>query len=144
MKNDRAAIEILEQSVSLLRSSPQALVIYLAGAIPFVLALLVFLNDMILSPYAFDHLAAASLGLAALYVWKNVLQAIFVARLYQTLSPNEKPPSSAPLHNPCAPRSRGAALRRAFSKCSACSASRKAWRGLPIRQVTAAAKSRPG
>jgi hypothetical protein len=92
MKNGRPAIEILEQSVSLLRSSPQALVIYLAGTIPFVLALLVFLNDMILSPYAFDHLAAASLGLAALYIWKNTLQAIFVARLYRTLSPNEKRP----------------------------------------------------
>lgn len=87
MRNQLPAIEILEQSVNLLRASPQALAIYLAGAIPFTLALLVFLNDMMLSPYAFDHLATASLGLAALYVWKNTLQAIFAARLYRTLSP---------------------------------------------------------
>jgi len=87
MKNQLPAIEILEQSVNLLRASPQALTIYLAGSIPFTLALLFFLNDMMLSPYAFDHLATASLGLAALYVWKNTLQAIFAARLYRTLSP---------------------------------------------------------
>jgi hypothetical protein len=92
MKNQLPAIEILEQSVNLVRSSPRALVIYLAGTIPFVLALLVFLNDMVLSPYAFDHLAAASLGLAALYIWKNTLQAIFAARLYQSLSPDELRP----------------------------------------------------
>ncbi len=93
MKSQLPAIEILEQAVNLLRSSPQALVIYLAGAIPFVLALLVFLNDMILSPYAFDHLAAGSLGLAALYIWKNTLQAIFAARLYKALSPGENKPA---------------------------------------------------
>jgi hypothetical protein len=93
MKTQLPAIEILEQSVNLLRSSPRALIIYLAGAIPFTLAALVFLNDMLLSPFAFDHLASASLGLAALYIWKNTLQAIFVARLYQTLSPDEVRPA---------------------------------------------------
>ena len=71
MKNERPAIQILEESVNLLRATPRALPIYLAGAIPFTLAFLVFFNDMMFSPYAFDHLAAASLGLAALYVWKN-------------------------------------------------------------------------
>jgi hypothetical protein len=93
MRNQLPAIEILEQSINLLRASPQALTIYLAGAIPFTLALLVFLNDMMLSPYAFDHLAEASLGLAALYGWKNTLQAIFAARLYRALSPAVSGPS---------------------------------------------------
>src|SRR5580658_2526797 len=93
MRNQLPAIEILEQSLNLLRASPRALTIYLAGAIPFTLALLVFLNDMMLSPFAFDHLATASLGLAALYVWKNALQAIFAARLYRTLSPAVSDPS---------------------------------------------------
>ncbi len=97
MRNQLPAIEILEQSVNLLRASPRALTIYLAGAIPFTLALLVFLNDMMLSPYAFDHLATASLGLAALYVWKNALQAIFAARLYRTLSPGFSSVAVAPL-----------------------------------------------
>jgi hypothetical protein len=94
MENQRPAIEILEQAVNLLRSTPRASIFYLIGAIPFTLALLVFLNDMTLSPYAFDHLAEASLGLAALYVWKNTWQAIFAARLYQTLSPSETRPIS--------------------------------------------------
>jgi hypothetical protein len=95
MKTQRPAIEILEQAVNLLRAAPpQAIVIYLAGAIPFTLAALVFLNDMMLSPYAFDHLASASLGLAALYIWKNTLQAVFAARLYQTLSPDDTRPIS--------------------------------------------------
>ena len=41
------------------------------------------------SPYAFEHLPWASLGLAFLYVWKNSWQAIFMAKLYQQLSPSE-------------------------------------------------------
>ena len=93
MKTQRPAIEILEQAVNLLRAAPaQAIVIYLAGAIPFTLAGLVFLNDMTFSPYAFDDLPSASLALAALYIWKNTLQAVFAARLYQTLSPDERRP----------------------------------------------------
>jgi hypothetical protein len=90
MKTQRPATEILEQAVNLLRAAPpQAIVIYLAGAIPFMLGVLVFLNDMMLSAFAFDHLVEASLGLAALYLWKNTLQAVFAARLYQTLSPEQ-------------------------------------------------------
>ncbi len=93
MKTQRPATEILEQAVNLLRAAPpQAIVIYLAGAIPFMLGVLVFLNDMMLSAFAFDHLVEASLGLAALYLWKNTLQAVFAARLYQTLSPEQTRP----------------------------------------------------
>jgi hypothetical protein len=94
MKTQRPATEILEQAVNLLRAAPpQAIVIYLAGAIPFMLGALVFLNDMMLSAFAFDHLVEASLGLAALYIWKNTLQAVFAARLYQTLSPEQTRPA---------------------------------------------------
>ena len=41
------------------------------------------------SPYAFEHLPWASLGLAFLYVWKNSWQAVFMAKLYHQLSPSE-------------------------------------------------------
>jgi hypothetical protein len=41
------------------------------------------------SPYAFEHLPWASLSLAVLYVWKNTWQALFMAKLYQQVSPTE-------------------------------------------------------
>ncbi|HUA85522.1 MAG TPA: hypothetical protein VMB85_16785 [Bryobacteraceae bacterium] len=91
------AIEILEQAVNLLRGAPAALLIYLTGAVPFAIALLFFLNDMNRSPFAFDHLAAASAGLAALYIWKSVWQALFARQLYQTLSPDQPRPALARL-----------------------------------------------
>ncbi len=92
MNNAKPAIQILEDAVGLLRSSPRALLVYLIGAVPFILALLIFLNDMMLSSFAFDHLASWSLGLAALYVWKNAWQAIFCAQLYRRLSPHDDRP----------------------------------------------------
>lgn len=86
------AVEILEQAVNLLRgAAPAAILAYLTGAVPFAVALLFFLNDMNRSPFAFDHLAAASAGLAALYIWKTAWQAVFARRLYLTLSPEQPP-----------------------------------------------------
>ena len=84
----RDAIDILEEAVNLLRSAPlSAAVAYLTGAVPFILALLFFLNDMTRSAFASEHLAAGSLGLAFLYVWKNAWQAVFAAQLHEILSP---------------------------------------------------------
>lgn len=86
------AIELLEQAVNLLRAAPSsAVAAYLTGAIPFMLALLFFLNDMTRSPFASERIAASSLALAALYIWKNVWQAIFMRSLYRTLSPAQTP-----------------------------------------------------
>ena len=91
MNNERGAIEILEESVNLLRAAPaSAHVAYLAGAVPFLVALLFFLNDMTHSPFASEHLVTGSLALAALYVWKNVWQAIFTASLFRRLSPGSQ------------------------------------------------------
>ena len=56
---------------------------------PLTLAFLFFLADMNRSPYAFEHLPWASLGLAVSYVWKNAWQAVFMAKLYQVVSPSE-------------------------------------------------------
>src|SRR5579862_9912521 len=82
------AIEILEQAINLLRSAPASAVLaYLTGTVPFVVGLLFFLVDMTHSSFAFEHLGEASLGVAALYVWKSVWQAVFTASLYRTLSP---------------------------------------------------------
>jgi hypothetical protein len=91
MTRERGAIEILEQAVNLLRGATLgAWVIYLTGAVPFVLALLFFLNNMTRSPFAAEHLGTASLALAVLYVWKSVWQAAFARRLYETLSPGQR------------------------------------------------------
>jgi hypothetical protein len=90
MTRQRSSIDILEEAVNLLRSSPlETILAYLIGAAPLTLAFLFFLADMNRSPYAFDHLPWASLALALLYVWKNSWQAIFMAKLYHHLSPSE-------------------------------------------------------
>src|ERR1700733_4105161 len=85
-----SAIDLLEEAVNLLRgASLETAVTYLIGAAPLTLGYLFFLTDMNRSPYAFEHLPWASLGLAFLYVWKNSWQALFMAKLYQQLSPSE-------------------------------------------------------
>lgn len=86
-----SAIEILEEAVDLLRAAPmRAVVMYLTGAVPFIVALLFFLNDMTRSAFAGEHLAAWSFGLAALYVWKNVWQSMYAADLYEMVSPGSR------------------------------------------------------
>ena len=93
MTRERSSIDILEEAVTLLRSAPlETAVTYLIGAAPLTLAFLFFLADMNRSPYAFEHLPWASLALAVLYVWKNSWQAIFMAKLYNQVSPSEAEP----------------------------------------------------
>ena len=83
----RGAMEILEESVNLLREAPAAAVAaYLTGAIPFAVALLFFFTEMTRSPFASERLALESLAVAALLIWKHVWQAIFMARLHGQLS----------------------------------------------------------
>jgi hypothetical protein len=90
MKRELGAIALLEEAVNLLRAAPlSTAVVYLAGAIPFVLGLLFFLSDMTRSAFALEHLAVTSLGLAGLFIWKSVWQAVFSARLYRQLSPGD-------------------------------------------------------
>jgi len=80
---ERDAIEILEESIQLLRAAPsKAIAAYLAGAVPFFVGLLFFWTDMSRNPFAAERLPAESLGLTALFLWKSVWQAIFAARLY--------------------------------------------------------------
>jgi hypothetical protein len=87
-----SSIDTLEEAVDLLRAAPVTTsATYLIGAAPLTLAFLFFLADMNRSPYAFEHLPWASLGLALLYVWKNAWQAVFMAKLYQQVSPSEAP-----------------------------------------------------
>lgn len=94
MTRPRPSLDILEEAVNLLRSAPlETAAVYLIGAAPLTLGFLFFLADMNRSPYAYEHLPWASLALAFLYVWKNSWQAIFMAKLYNQLSPSEAEPS---------------------------------------------------
>ncbi len=87
----RSALEIVEEALHLLRSAPPAAAMaYLVGSVPFVVALLFFLTDVTYNALAAEHLLEASLGLALLFVWKNVWQAIFMARLHAALVGDER------------------------------------------------------
>lgn len=91
-----SGIDLLEEAVNLLLGAPAGTALtYLIGAVPLTLGYLFFLTDMNRSPYAFEHLPWASLGLALLYVWKNSWQAIFMAKLYGQVSPAESRPASS-------------------------------------------------
>ena len=88
----KGAIEILEEAVNLLRGAPpQVALCYFLGAVPFTLGLLFFLSDMTRSPFASEHVAIASLGVAILFVWKCIWQGVFVERLHRSLSAGSAP-----------------------------------------------------
>jgi len=78
----RTSLDLVEEAIDLLRSAPLAtLSTYYLGALPFVLGLLFFWADMSRSPFAYQHLAGAALGMAALFVWMKFWHAVFLRRL---------------------------------------------------------------
>jgi len=82
----RGAIDLLEESVHLLRrASIQLILQYYFGALPFVIGFLYFWADMSRSPFAHGHVAEASLGVALLYIWMKCWQSVFCANLYSQL-----------------------------------------------------------
>jgi hypothetical protein len=81
-QSGRNAFDLIEEATQLLRTAPAAtLAVYYLGAIPFVLGLLFFWADMSRSPFAPQHLAGASLGMAVLFFWMKFSQAIFARRI---------------------------------------------------------------
>jgi len=87
------ALETIETAVQLLRNAPAgALATYYAGALPFVLGWLCFWADMSRSPFAAQHAAVASLGLAGLFAWLKFWQALFARNLQAQLSGSVPPP----------------------------------------------------
>jgi hypothetical protein len=86
-KYQKSALRILDESVHLLRSAPGLLLsVYYLGSVPFVLGLLYFWADMSRSPNANEYSAAASLGLALLFIWMKVWQTIFALRVHARIS----------------------------------------------------------
>jgi hypothetical protein len=90
---DKPGIELLEEATQVLRTAPIAtLTMYYVGAIPFVLGFLYFWTDMSRSAFASQHLAEASLGTAALFIWMKFCQALFAARLRAQVAADEVSP----------------------------------------------------
>ena len=82
----KSSLELIEQAVHLLRQVPLSVVAgYYVGTLPFVLAALYFWGDMSHSPVADRHLGEAALGMAVLFLWMKLWQAIFASQLRETL-----------------------------------------------------------
>src|SRR5436305_10642181 len=80
--NEKPAIELIEEAVHLLRRAPLSTVaLYYIGSLPFVVGLLYFWAEMSRSPFASEHLAGESLGLALLFLWMKLWQARFTRNL---------------------------------------------------------------
>jgi hypothetical protein len=65
--------------------------LYYAGALPFVLALLYFWGDMSRSAFAHQHLAGGALGVALLFLWMKLWQALFARALRAQLAGEPAP-----------------------------------------------------
>lgn len=78
--SDPGGVWLLEEAAGLLRVLPaRSWTLLLAGMAPFAFALIDFLMEMSRSAFAEERLVAKSLALAALFVWKHMAQAMFMA-----------------------------------------------------------------
>src|SRR6476620_10076074 len=90
--SQKGAIELIEEAVHLLRQAPPSvLAAYYIGALPFVIGLLYFWAEMSRSPFASEHLAGESLGLAALFLWMKAWQARFARGLWTQIGGHGPP-----------------------------------------------------
>jgi len=88
----KEAIPLLEEAVHLLRKTPLFLLsVYFIGTSPFLLGLFYFWADMSRSADARSYHAAASLGLAMLYIWMKCWHGVFAARIKEKISSESLP-----------------------------------------------------
>ena len=81
-----SATSLIDESVHRLRLAPPGtLLIYYAGTLPFILALLYFWADQGHNPDAEAHGSAAALGIALLFLSMKICQAVFAARLIASI-----------------------------------------------------------
>jgi hypothetical protein len=82
----RGALDLLEESVHLLRRAPyQLLLQYYVGTFPFILGFLYFWADMSRGAFAQDHVAESALGISLLYIWMKCWQSVFCINLHSFL-----------------------------------------------------------
>ena len=84
--NIKNAIELLEESVYLLRLGPTTLAGYYAGSLPFVLAMLYFWADMSRSPFAAKRAFDWAVVLACAFVWMKCWHGVFMQQLLAQLT----------------------------------------------------------
>jgi hypothetical protein len=83
---ERGAIELIEEATCLFRDAGwSTLGLYYIGALPFVAGFLFFWADMSRDAYAAEHALAGSFGVAALFLWMNVWQALYASELRSRL-----------------------------------------------------------
>ena len=87
----KGALELVDSAIHVLRTAPASVLLtYLAGTLPFVLGLLYFVADMSRSSAAEDYCAPAAAGLAALFLWMKMLQAVFARKIEAFLAPGDR------------------------------------------------------
>jgi hypothetical protein len=88
----RPALELLEEAVHLLRTSPaRILALYFAGTIPFLLGFLLFWTEMSRNVQAEDHLVESALGLALLFIWMKCWQSAASSELLAHCARADRP-----------------------------------------------------
>ncbi len=93
---EEGCIDLVERAMHLLRQTPLSTwLFFYVGAVPFVMGVLFFLTDMSASPFAEARCAGGALGLALLYIWMRVWQAVFCSRLYDRAANREVKPLTA-------------------------------------------------
>ncbi len=92
-RREISALDLLEESGHLLRALPTSAIAYdFIGTLPFVLGLLFFSYDMSRGAFAQEHAGFASLGIALLFIWMNVLQSLFAAQVRKELDGTTRQP----------------------------------------------------
>ncbi|MBI1321088.1 MAG: DUF4129 domain-containing protein [Candidatus Hydrogenedens sp.] len=90
-----SAVQLAEEVYALLRGEAGwNLVWYYIGALPFVLAMMLFAVDIARHPYADLHIAPGALGLALLYCWMRGWQSLFSERMLAAVSGEPAAPLS--------------------------------------------------
>ena len=90
---EKPALDLLEESIALLRECPLAtLALYYIGAAPFIIGFLFFWMDMSRGAFAREHVAEASLEMAATFIWCRCWQSIFCVHLLAQASRQKLPP----------------------------------------------------
>jgi len=92
-RREISALDLLEESSHLLRALPVSAIAYdFIGTLPFVLGLLLFSYDMSRGAFAQEHVGFGSFGLALLFIWMNVWQSLFAAKVRHELDGTARQP----------------------------------------------------
>ncbi|PIE90272.1 MAG: hypothetical protein CR997_06695 [Acidobacteria bacterium] len=85
-----SALALIDEATYLLRRSPaKTYLSYYLGALPFVLGMVYYLTEMILSSMAVIKVMTSSLMVSGLYIWMKCWQSIFAAQLFARLVDGE-------------------------------------------------------